>query len=343
MGSFKLAAILAGPVLCLACATGVSGEPPEYRAGMQGFEREMARKHGIGPDELADILGPATYRQEVIDAIRRPWEAKPWFKYRQLFLTEARIEGGVEFRREHADLLERARKVYGVPPEIITAIIGIETNYGGNLGRHRVVDALSTLGFSYPPRADFFRKELEQFVLLARDEGIDAAGVTGSYAGAVGMPQFIPSSYRAYAVDFDGDGRRDLWDSKADVIGSVASYLKRNGWEGGQPVAYRVELSGPLPSGVRVADRKPVKPETPAGRLRAAGIRIEPSVPDSEPVTLIRLEAGENQHEHWVGLANFYAITRYNHSNLYAMAVYQLSREIGARQRAAQGAGATAD
>jgi membrane-bound lytic murein transglycosylase B len=292
----------------------------------------MVRRHGLDADALRELLGGARYRQEIIDAIRRPWEAKPWFRYRSIFLTEARVSAGARFMGANRALLERAAARYGVPPEIISAIVGIETNYGANLGRHRVMDALTTLGFSYPRRASFFRGELEELLLLAREEGLDPSGMLGSYAGAVGMPQFIPSSYRAYAVDFDEDGRRDLWGSRADAIGSVGNYLARHGWRAGEPVAFRVEAPEPLPEGIAVAGRRPERPRSPVSRLRASGFEVPGGVDPAARVSLIRLEAPGD--EFWLGMENFYVITRYNHSNLYAMAVYQLSREIRERYRA---------
>lgn len=318
--------VLAGLCAALTALAEPSSAPAEYRAGAERFASEMVRRHGFGRDEIAALMAEARYSQDVVDAIRRPWEAKPWHQYRKIFLTETRIAGGVAFWREHAALLDRARSEYGVPPEVVTAIIGVETNYGGNLGKHRVLDALTTLGFAYPPRADFFRKELEQFVLLVREERIDPAAALGSYAGAVGRPQFIPSSYRGYAVDFDGDGRRDLWGS-ADAIGSVANYFKRHGWRAGEAVALPVEAPARLPAGVAPADKKPKKPDTTARRLAAAGFNGLDGVDPATPATLVRLD-GADGDEYWAGLDNFYAITRYNHSNLYAMAVHQLSGEI---------------
>jgi len=314
-------------VLAMLAATIATAEAPsDYRQGTERFAAEMMRKHGLSRAELDALIGDARYSQEVIDAIRRPWEAKPWYQYRALFLTDKRIAGGVEFWRANAELLERARAAYGVPPEIIVAIIGVETNYGANLGKHRVIDALSTLGFSYPPRADFFRKELEHFLLLAREEKLPAATLVGSYAGAMGKAQFIPSSYRAYAIDFDGDGRRDLWGSDADAIGSVANYFRRHGWRAGEPVAVPVGVPARLPAGIAAAEGKPKKPDTTVARLRAAGISGLDGLSPTAPAGLIRLAAP--QDEYWAGLDNFYVITRYNHSNLYAMAVYQLSGEI---------------
>jgi len=331
---------LAGVFLSLAACI-AAAEPASYRAGARELAEEMERQHGFDRQEVANLLAEARYRQEIIDAIRRPWEAKPWHQYRAIFLTDARSSGGVRFWRENRHWLERADATYGVPPEIITAIIGVETNYGGNLGRHRAIDALSTLGFSYPERADFFRKELASFLLLTREESVSATGATGSYAGALGLPQFIPSSYRAYAVDFDGDGRRDLWASPADAIGSVASYFKGHGWRAGEPVAVPARLAAPLPEGLRVADGKPAKPEVALGELAAQGVQANEVLDASTLASLIRLEAPEE--EYWLGLENFYVITRYNHSNLYAMAVYQLSLAIKSLFEAEGGQTAAAD
>lgn len=316
----------------LVVSTATAKVPSSYGAAAKRFAPEMAHRHGFDQGELAALLGQARYLQAVVEAMRRPYEAKPWYEYRPIFLTKKRVQGGVAFWRQHRDLLERAHRVYGVPPQIITAIIGVETNYGANLGKYRVIDALSTLGFSYPERAEFFRKELEQFLLLSREDSIDALAVTGSYAGALGLPQFIPSSYRAFAVDFDQDGRRDLWRSVADVIGSVANYLERQGWEAGEPVAFKAIVAEGVPNGILPAENKPRKAETSLGELRAAGITMNEPLPASTRVTLIRLDTPEP--EYWLGLENFYVITRYNHSNLYAMAVYQLSDEIQAAYEA---------
>lgn len=304
-------------------------EPVDDRAATRGFVGDMASRHGLDPAAVQALLDRARFRQDIIDAMERPYEERPWREYRKLFLTPSRIEGGVRFWRENAETLARAELAYGVEPEIIVAVIGVETSYGGNLGGHRVLDALTTLGFSYPRRADFFRHELEEFLLLSREERIDAAKVLGSYAGAMGKPQFIASSYRAYAVDFDGDGRRDLWNSNPDVIASVANYFRDHGWQRGEPVAVRAELGTRLAAGIPIAEKRPLEPNVTAGELRVAGVDWRAPLASSTPVTLIRLEGrGE---EYWVGLENFYVITRYNHSNLYAMAVHQLSKEIRRR------------
>ena len=312
--------------------TSAADVPLSYQKGGREFTAQMVRKHGFDRREVDALIGKARYQQEIIDAIRRPWEAKPWYRYRPIFLTPERIAAGAEFWRANRDILDRAQREFGVAPAVVVAIIGVETNYGGNLGRHRVIDALTTLGFSYPKRADFFRKELESLLLLARSESIDVTDLKGSYAGAVGMPQFIPSSYRAYAVDFDGDGRRDLWNSRADVIGSVASYLARHGWRPREPVAQRARVRGGVPARIPVAEKKPKKPNIEVSRLRDAGIEPIGPMAGSKRATFVRLEAPED--EYWLGYTNFYVITRYNHSNLYAMAVFQLSQRIEEHYRA---------
>jgi membrane-bound lytic murein transglycosylase B len=321
-------------VLALIAAAAAGATPAAYEAGSRAFIDDMARRHAFDRAELAALMADARYRQPIIDAMNRPYEAKPWRDYRRIFLTPERIQGGAVFLRANADLLRRAEMAYGVPPALITAIVGIETNYGKHLGDHRVLDALTTLGFAYPRRAAFFRGELEELLLLARDEQVDVRRVTGSYAGAVGKPQFIPSSYRAYAVDFDDDGRRDLWDSNADVIGSVGNYLAQHGWRRGEPIATRATLTAGRPQGVPIGDKRPVPPQTPLARLASAGVEPAEPLPPTAHAALIELDG--DGPELWLTLPNFYAITRYNHSNLYALAAYQLSREIAARAAAGE-------
>jgi membrane-bound lytic murein transglycosylase B len=310
-------------------ASHLHAQPSSYSAEAEIFAREMVERHGFDPVDLRGLLADARYRGEIVDAMDRPYEAKPWRDYRALFVTPERIDGGVAFWHRNADLLAGAEVEFGVSPQIIVAIIGVESNYGGNMGKHRVIDALTTLGFSYPRRAAFFRGELEAFLLLSREEGLDPLGVVGSYAGAMGKPQFISSSYRRYALDFDGDGRRDLLDSNADVIGSVANYFKQHGWRPGEPVAFAADLRSGVPSGITPIEKTPARPDTTTGALRLAGVDWREPVSADVPASLIRLDGAED--EYWVGFGNFYAITRYNHSNLYAMVVYQLSEEILAR------------
>lgn len=288
------------------------------------FVAEMSSAHGFDPAALTALFDRASRLDSVLAAISRPAEYKPWHAYRPIFLTRARVDGGVAFWREHFATLAAAAKTSGVPPEIIVAIIGVETFYGRYTGKFAVLDALYTLGFHYPKRAKFFRKQLGEFLLLAREETVDPRQPMGSYAGAMGRPQFIPSSYRAYAVDFDQDGKRDIWDNDADVIGSVANYFARHDWRAGAPITAQV-------TGV-TAEHAPLlaagmKPSLSIGQLRAAGLQLDAGLAADAATSLIELEQPDGA-EHWAGLHNFYVITRYNHSNLYAMAVYQLSREI---------------
>ncbi len=225
--------------VALTCSQSAYAINPDSQAEKekQDFILEMSQKHGFDPQSLSRTLEQAEIKQSILDAISRPAEKTlTWTEYRNIFIKPNRIEGGVNFWKENEADLNRAYQQYGVPPEIITAIIGVETLYGKRTGGYRVLDALTTLGFYYPPRSEFFRKELLQFLLLTREENIDPAEPTGSYAGAMGKPQFIPSSYRHYAIDFDDDGKRDIWNNNTDVIGSVASYFSRHGWRRDQPV-----------------------------------------------------------------------------------------------------------
>ena len=289
----------------------------------EALVRRLVDQDGLSEPAVRALLNEAVYRQDIIDAITRPYEAKPWHQYRQLFVTPTRINGGVQFWNSHRDLLSQAEARYGVPAEIIVAIIGVETQYGRNFGRYRVLDALATLAFAYPPRSRFFLGELEHFMRLIQEEQLDPRQTLGSYAGAMGMGQFIPSSYRAYAVDFDADGQRNLW-QPADAIGSVANYFARHGWTKGAPVAYPAEAT--TPESQALGNQKRETPHTVAV-LRQAGVRSPAQVPAAQPANLLMLDQQEGP-EYWLALPNFYVITRYNHSVLYAMAVFQLSQEI---------------
>ncbi|MBH3435568.1 MULTISPECIES: lytic murein transglycosylase B [Pseudomonas] len=289
------------------------------------FVGEMTRDYGFADEQLLSLFQDVERKQSILDAISRPAErVKPWKDYRPIFLTDARIKRGVEFWNQNAEALARAEKDYGVPAQYIVAIIGVETFFGRNTGNYRVMDALSTLAFDYPPRADFFRKELKQFLLLAREQQVDPLGLNGSYAGAMGLPQFMPSSFRAYAVDFDGDGHINIWTDPTDAIGSVASYFKQHGWQAGEPVVSQAELSM---DSAQDAITQGLEPQMSLGQLRAAGWRTHDVLRDDLKVTAIRFE-GADGPEYWVGLPNFYVITRYNRSAMYAMAVHQLAGEI---------------
>lgn len=311
-----------------ACATALAGDEPTR--DFHDFAERMTKRHGLDRDKVLDWLAASERQQSIIDAISSPAEGLPWHRYRGIFVTSSRIKGGAAFWRRHAALLDRAEARYGVPPALIVAIIGVETRYGQYTGRHRVIDALRTLAFDYPPRADFFRGELESFLLLCAEEGIDPLRPKGSYAGAVGMPQFIPSSYRAYAVDFNDNGRTDLWDEMPDVVGSVANYLAEHGWQAGQPVITRAEVSG---EDWRAFDTSGLKPNTTVGELRAAGVDLAADYPDDSDARLFVLD-GDDGNQYWVARRNFYVITRYNHSALYALAVHQLATAIEERREA---------
>ena len=292
---------------------------------VQTFINMMVDKHGFNQEELVSVFNEAKRREDILELMRKPAEKRlKWFEYRKIFLTPARIEGGVGFWQENADTLAKAEAAFGVDPQVVVAIIGVETRYGSNTGRHRVLDALSTLAFDYPPRSEFFTGELEQYLILAREEDIDIVATTGSYAGAMGYGQFIPSSYRAYAVDFDNDGKRDLWGNKMDIIGSVANYFKQHGWKTATPVAVRAKVEG---DDYHTILDLGYKPNTVLDAMRHDGITPLKPMPDDLVAALLRFEQKDGP-EYWLGFNNFYTITRYNHSPLYAMAVYQLSEEI---------------
>lgn len=288
------------------------------------FIENMVNEHGFDADFLYGVFSRTVYRQNIIDAISRPAEGKPWSEYRQIFVTKSRIKQGVEFLNQYADTLKRAEAEYGVPVEVIGAIIGVETRFGRNMGSFRTLDALSTLGFYYPPRKKFFKKELREFLIMAREEQRDPSSMLSSYAGAMGFPQFMPSSFRAYAVDFNGDGRRDFWSNPIDAIGSVANYLSRHGWRKGDPVTFRAEG---VPASADEIPNAGMKPKMTLGELASAGVRIPLQQSPDTPASLIRLD-GKGGTEYWVGLRNFHVIMTYNRSRLYAMAVHQLSQEL---------------
>jgi len=294
------------------------------RPGVSEFIDEMVQQQGFDRAALEQLFRNTEMRDDIIAAITRPAEGKPWFEYRPLFLTQARIREGVDFWNKNAAALAAAEKKYGVSAAIIVAIIGVETRYGQHRGRYRVMDALATLAFGYPQRAPFFRSQLSEYLLMTREERVDPLSLTGSYAGAMGLPQFMPSSFRSFAVDFDHDGRRDLWESRADIIGSVANYFAQHQWKFGEPVAFRaINNSGNYDDLVAQG----LKPAITARELTNLGINIDPTLPASQPAALVRMDT-ENGPEYWVALNNFYVITRYNRSPLYAMAVWQLSEAI---------------
>lgn len=294
--------------------------------GQAELVREVAAETGKSPQALNALLDGAKMQQAILDAISRPAEAKPWKDYRPIFLTEQRINDGIAFYREHRALLEQVGRQYGVAPEYLVAIVGVETSYGRNTGKYKVLDALVTLGLYYPPRATFFRAQLKELLSLPDNHlagPIDT--LTGSYAGAQGWGQFMPTSIRDFAVDADHDGHIDLQNSLPDIFASVANYFVQHGWIAGGPVAARAQPD----AAARPIAVKDAKPQWPLEQLVASGYAPLQHLPPGEPASLQTLE-GPNGPEYWFTFQNFYVITRYNRSPLYAMAVDQLAQAIAA-------------
>ena len=294
--------------------------------GQAELVREVARDTGKSPQVLNALLGGATMQQSILDAISRPAEAKPWKDYRPIFLTDKRIDDGIAFYREHRALLEEVGKEYGVAPQYIVAIVGVETSYGRNTGKYKVLDALVTLGLYYPPRAKFFREQLKELLSMPDNHlagPIDT--LTGSYAGAQGWGQFMPTSIRDFAVDADHDDHIDLQNSLPDIFASVANYFVQHGWVSGGPVAARAQPDGAAQQ-VAVKD---ATPQWPLEQFEAWGYAPLQPLSPAEPTSLQTLE-GPNGPEYWFTFQNFYVITRYNRSPLYAMAVDQLAQAIAA-------------
>ncbi len=288
------------------------------------FIAEASAEYQLDPALIRQWLSRTERLESVLEAIQRPAEkVKEWDEYQDIFLTTRRISSGKAFLQEHDKLLRAAEQQYGVDRHIIAAIIGVETFYGTRQGNFRVLDSLATLAFDYPQRPLFWR-ELKAFFALTRDEQLDAATIKGSYAGAMGYGQFIPTSFLHYAVDGDGDGKRDLWGNPADAIFSVANYFKRHGWKTGEPVTQRVRVKGS--EYTRVVNDQ-LKPQWTVAELRALGVQTTEPADDNRSANLIQLQ-GKKGAEFWLGEHNFYVITRYNHSRLYAMAVYQLSEAL---------------
>jgi len=314
----------------LAAGLGLAGPQPAaamdtHRADVKAFVADMADQFGFKKKVVRKWLDAAKSQPAILEAMEKPAEkAKPWYEYRPIFITDRRIREGTEFWLAHRQELDRASVRSGVPPEILAAILGVETYYGRLTGSYRVIDALATLAFDYPPRSKFFKDELAQYLLLARDLHLDPLSVKGSYAGALGAPQFMPSNYRRFAVDASADGHIDLWTNWSDVCASVGNYLKEHGWNEGEPVLSEATID-PAKAG-ELDGRKLALDET-VGSLKAKGIEFDSSLPADAPALLIA--ADEADGVHWrIGYNNFYAITRYNHSALYAMAVYELAAAV---------------
>ena len=289
----------------------------------------LSKQLNVSLEDLKNAVGEATYEQKVIDSITKPWEAKPWYKYRTIFLTEERAKAGAQFMKDNLPVFIKAEKAYGVDREIIAAILGVETYFGTKMGAYKIIDSLYTLGFHYPKRAEFFSKEFANYVKLAKEQEWELTEHLGSYAGAMGMGQFMPSSYIHYAVDFNGDGKKDLFGSREDAIGSIANYFQKSKWKFHQPVAYEVTVA--KPAGIASLKNKKNTLDTTWEALRKNGVKLVDEsirITDDQKVKLLALDADEDSKQYFVVFNNFISITRYNTSPLYAMAVYDLSRAI---------------
>ena len=329
----KLCKAAIGAALALLGAAGAHGNsvPQEgyaARPEVRAFVRDLVDRHAFAEGELLDVFARVRPVDPILQAIAAPADkVRSWQEYREIFINERRISGGLDFWRRHAAALERAEREYGVPAEYIVGIIGVETLYGRNTGRWRVIEALSTLAFDHPPRSAFFREELRNYLLLARDEGMDVFALRGSYAGAFGIPQFMPGSARRFAVDFDGNGSIDLNGSASDAVGSVANYLRSHGWRPGSGVIYRAHVEGESYRGF--ADGS-VEPRHRVEDLARAGVKVV-GVPASDAAdkgALIELATPGQPSDFRIGLQNFYVLTRYNRSAFYATAVADLAAAL---------------
>lgn len=333
--SLGLVSILAAPIALSASVSSDRAQGYSDHPKAKAFIEKMVNTHGFERKHVISVLDQAQKKQSILDAISRPAEKTlTWKGYRQIFLKDRRINQGVAFWNEYQAILAQVERDYGVDAGTIVAILGVETRYGKHKGNYRVIDALATLGFDYPPRAKFFAGQFEQFLLMTREQGFEPNTLTGSYAGAMGWGQFIPSSYRHYAVDNDGDKKADIWNNPKDAIASVANYFKEHGWQTGQPVAYEVVPEKGFDAKAANSSRKL---NTTVGALAQKGYPIPAdelsqgkkgsSVPASAKAMMMRFDGAKGK-EYWVGLKNFYVITRYNHSKLYGMAVAQLREAI---------------
>lgn len=311
---------VSAPVVAETKATGYLDRPD-----VDAFIKELVEEEQFTRKELETILGQAEKSERAIALISRPAEGTlEWKDYRKIFMTPERVQKGVKFWQDNADILSRVEKEYGIPAQVVVAIIGVETYYGRQTGGFRVLDTLTTLGFDYPRRSKFFQKELKNLLILAREQKLDITKLTGSYAGAMGIPQFMPSSYRAYAVDYTADQQANIWEAEADAIASVANYLNLHGWKPGQPVASRANVKG---SKYETVLSKGFKPDKKLNQVTRSGWDSMNDIPPSSQVLAMKLE-GLDGPEYWLGMNNFYVITRYNRSRMYALAVHELARAV---------------
>ncbi|MGW8182752.1 MAG: lytic murein transglycosylase B [Burkholderiales bacterium] len=318
-------------VLVLMLLSGLLATPASARQlsiDIQAFIHAMVYKHGFKREALTRIFSDVQPRPRVLERVKAPTTAKPWHEFRAITVTRERIDTGLKFWNIYKKALQRASADYGIPQDIIVATIGIESQYGHHMGGFRVIDALTTLAFQYPPRAEYFRGELEELMLLTRETGLDPLRIRGSYAGAIGIPQFMPSSYRKYAKDFDGGGKPDLVNSVPDAVVSIANYYRSFGWRSGEPVAVKAAVET---SANRLDDQE-IKPRVTVAELEKQGIRPLTPVAGNLLAAPFAVE-GSNSKEYWLGLNNFYVITRYNRSINYALAVHVLAEELRAAKR----------
>lgn len=294
------------------------------------FVSEMVIKHGFAADELQTLFAGVEFQASVVKAMEPPTSpnVRSWERYKSRFVNQNRINAGIQFMQAYATELSRARQIYGVPEEIITAIIGVETLYGQYTGNYRVIDALTTLAFDYPRRAEYFRGELEQYLLLSREQNLDYFSVLGSYAGAIGLPQFMPTNVRELAVDFDGDGQVDLSNSVVDAIGSVARYLSFHGWKTGEPITTQVSFNEAVPE----AWLESILPVMSKNDIKHVNFSTDSQFDETLKFALIPLVTPDKPSEYWLGFDNFYVITRYNKSSFYAMSVFQLAQAIAQKR-----------
>ncbi|SJM92124.1 lytic murein transglycosylase B [Crenothrix polyspora] len=321
----KLSKPLLRNALCCACVALIScAHSPNQTDAKTAFIERMVTDHQYNRAELDHLFQSVEIKDDIIKKISSPAEAMPWYKYRKIFITDTRINAGVKFWQDNAATLAKAEQYYGVPAQIIVAILGVETLYGQKTGNYRVIDALSTLSFAYPPRSQFFTGELEKFLELCKKQQLNPLTPTGSYAGAMGLPQFMPSSFLNYAIDFNQDNHADIWHTPDDAIASIGNYLAQHHWQKNQLIAvpiiaknddYKAKLS------------KDLKPELRIAALESLNLTTLKALPLDTEVKLLSFEQPQG-NELWAGLNNFYVITRYNHSPLYAMAVFQLSESI---------------
>jgi membrane-bound lytic murein transglycosylase B len=325
--SLKFALVVA----CLWSALSCAADNYSLHPAALALVDELVEEQDFDREQLLLVFAAAQRQESILTAIARPAEkSKPWYEYREIFLNDKRLQQGLEFYKEHRETLERAERETGVPAQIIVSIIGVETYYGRIAGSYRVIDALSTLAFDYPPRSEFFTSELKSYLILTRQQGFDPLALKGSYAGAMGYGQFMPSSFLGYAVDFDGDGISDIWNNPVDAIGSVANYFKEHGWRQGEAVVTGANVKGEVPLQWFVQGRKNLQPEHTVAEFATAGVTADKPVPGDTLASAMQFEL-KNGYEYWLGFHNFYVITRYNHSAMYAMCVHQLSQRIAAQ------------